>query len=69
MTLIKTKTAQPMGEYKPTGIDQLKASVDFRLTEVYRKNNRIVWSDGRSELVTDRKLASLQAAHTWTTDF
>ena len=67
MRFIKTKSAAPMGVYKPTGLDAVKASVDFRLTQV--SPAYIVWKDGRGEKVTDRQLAKLQAAHSWTTDF
>ena len=65
-TLIRT--AQPMGQYKETNIDATKAAAAFRLVAVGSKNS-IVWSDGRAELVSDSKLAKLQAAHTWATDF
>lgn len=65
-TLIRT--AQPMGQYKPTSLDAAKAAADFLLTDV-SCGNRIVWRDGRRETVTDRKLAKLQAAYTWATDF
>lgn len=57
-----------MGEYKPTEIDTLKTNVDFRLVSVGSKNT-IVWKDGRSERVTDRKLEKLQKSNSWTTDF
>ena len=65
-TLIKT--AQPMGQYKPTSVDAAKAAAAFRLVAVGSKNS-IVWADGRADLVTDAKLAKLQAANTWATDF
>ena len=68
VTFVKTKDAQPMGEYKPTAIDVLKSNVDFRLTGVGSKNT-IVWKDGRTESVTDRKLDKLQRSHSWTADF
>ena len=62
------RKAQPMGEYKPTAIDAAKDAADFRLIAVGKKNT-IVWRNGTSELVTDNKLAKLQACHTWATDF
>lgn len=65
-TLIRT--AQPMGQYKATSIDAAKAAAAFRLVAVGSKNS-IVWQDGRTELVSDSKLAKLQAANTWATDF
>ena len=68
VTLVKTRDAQPMGEYKPTALDARKAAADFLLTDV-SCGNSIVWRDGRRETVTNRKLAKLQAAHTWACDF
>ncbi len=65
-TLIST--AQPMGQYRATGLDAAKAAAAFRLVAVGAKNT-IVWQDGRTELVSDSKLAKLQAANTWATDF
>ena len=63
-----TKPAQPRGVYRPTTVDAAKAAADFRITVVGR-HNTIKWRDGRTELVKDARLAQLQAAHTWTTDF
>ena len=68
VTFIKTRSAQPIGNYKQTGVDTAKISSEFRLTAVGRKNT-IVWADGRSEHVTDAKLLKLQEEHRWTTDF
>lgn len=67
-TIIKTRDAQPMGQYQPTALDSAKADAEFRLIAVGRKNT-IVWANGRSEYVTDAKLAKLQAAHHWAADF
>jgi len=67
-TLKFTKQAQTSGEYKPTGRDEQKKSVEFRLVSTGKKNG-IVWNSGKSELVTDAMLAKLQASHSWTTDF
>jgi hypothetical protein len=66
--LRKTRDAQPMGIYKPTAVDAQKASVDFRLTDVGRKN-RIVWRTGEVDYVTPKALEALQAVHSWATDF
>ena len=68
VNFIKTRSAQPMGQYKPTGVDAAKAAAEFRLIAVGSKNT-IVWADGRSDYVTDAKLSKLQAAHTWAADF
>lgn len=68
MMLVKTKDAQPMGEYKPTELDSKKKACDFLLTGVGSKN-RIVWADGKAEYVTDRRLQNLQNQFTWATDF
>jgi hypothetical protein len=66
-TLIRA--AQQMGQYRATGLDAAKAAAAFRLVAVGSKKNTIVWQDGRVELVSDSKLAKLQAANTWATDF
>jgi hypothetical protein len=68
VTFIKTQDAQPMGEYKPTAVDDAKKNADFRLVAVGTKNT-IIWKDGRTELVTRKQLAKLQASHTWAPDF
>lgn len=57
-----------MGQYQPTDLDAAKADAEFRLIAVGRKNT-IVWANGRSEYVTDAKLAKLQASHHWAADF
>lgn len=61
------KSAQPMGTYKPTGLDAVKAAAEFLVTAVGKKTS-IRWADGRVEHVTDAKLTRLQAAHAWATD-
>lgn len=68
-TIRKVKDAEPMGEYTPTAVDAAKASADFRLVDVTCAKKVIVWKDGRTERVTSRQLAKLQAAHSWVTDF
>lgn len=68
-TVTKTKSAQPAGVYVPTQIDAQKAAAEFRLTACFGNKNAIVWRDGRIETVSNRRLAKLQAAHTWATDF
>ena len=68
-TVRKVKDAQPMGQYKPTGVDEQKRSADFRLVDVSGNMSVIVWNDGRSERVTDRQLSKLQDAHSWATVF
>ena len=69
MSITKTKDAQRMGQYKPTGVDAAKAAAAFRLVDVAGRLNFIVWSDGRGERVTDRQLAKLQSFHAWAADF
>lgn len=59
----------PPGEYRPTEVDAKKKAADFLLTGVSGSKMEIRWKCGRCERVTDRKLAKLQALHTWTTDF
>lgn len=56
---VKTKSHQPAGEYKPTGIDAAKKEVDFLLLQV--GPNVIEWRNGGRERLTDRKLEKLQA--------
>jgi hypothetical protein len=60
--------AQPMGQYKPTGLDATKAAADFLVVATGSKTT-IRWADGRAELVSDSKLAKLQSANVWSTDF
>lgn len=62
------KRAPPQGDYRATGLDAIKASAQFLVTAVGAKTS-IRWADGRVEAVSDSKLARLQAAHTWATDF
>ncbi|UIF89412.1 hypothetical protein [Cupriavidus sp. UYPR2.512] len=68
-TVRKIKDAQPMGQYKPTAVDEQKRAADFRLVDVCGSKNVIVWKDGRCECVTDRQLSKLKEAHSWATDF
>lgn len=68
VTFIKTQDAQPMDQYKTTAIDEAKKNADFRLLDVGSKNT-IRWKDGRTERVTSKQLAKLQAEHTWAPDF
>lgn len=65
--LTKIKDAQPMGDYKPTTVDQIKASADFRIINL--GPNIIAWQDGRRERITDRQLDKLQKSHSWAADF
>lgn len=67
VTFTKTQNAQPMGQYKPTAVDAAKACADFRILQV--GPNYIRWADGRGEMVSNRKLAKLQADHSWACDF
>jgi hypothetical protein len=67
VTITKVADAQPMGIYTPTTVDANKASVDFRLIQVSPKV--IIWKDGTTQKVTDRKFETLKQNHTWTTDF
>lgn len=66
-TVTKIRSAQPMGAYQRTALDDRKAAADFLLVQV--SPNYIRWQDGRGERVTDRQLTKLQAAHCWATDF
>lgn len=67
-TLTKVQDAQPVGRYNPTAVDSQKAQADFRIICILGKPT-IEWRDGKREAVTRRKLASLQAAHSWACDF
>ncbi|MGF6996795.1 hypothetical protein [Paraburkholderia sp. GAS32] len=70
VTFRKVKDAQPMGEYKPTAVDEAKKTADFRILSMGSgRHNSIAWRDGRRENVTSRELAKLQKSHTWATDF
>lgn len=64
----KVKSAQPVGRYVATGLDAAKKAVQFLVVAMGTKNT-IRWADGRTERVTDAKLAQLQAAHSWSSDF
>ena len=68
MNCKQVKKAQEKGIYKETGIDLIKSTAAFRLVDICN-GNRIIWSDGRGEIITDRRLAQLQLAHAWHTDF
>lgn len=68
-TVRKVRDAQPIGQYRPTAVDERKDAADFRLVDVSGSTNVIVWKDGRSERVTDRQLSTLKDAHSWATDF
>ena len=65
--MIKTQSAQKMGEYKKTDIDTRKENADFRLVQVCPFY--ITWKDGHSEQVTRRQLEKLQKTHTYAVDF
>lgn len=67
-TIRQVSKSQVMGVYKATALDAAKKSAGFRLIAIGSRNT-IVWADGGSEMVTDAKLAKLQAAHTWSADF
>ena len=64
----KVKSAQPVGQYVATGLDAAKKVVQLLVVAMGAKNT-IRWADGRTERVTDAKLAQLQSAHSWSTDF
>jgi hypothetical protein len=64
-TVTKTQSAQPVGQYARTALDDRKDAADFLLTSL----GYIRWKDGRGQYVTDRQLKKLQASHTWATDF
>ena len=68
-TVRHVKQAQQQGPYTPTGIDTAKAAAGFRVVDVSGTKNRIIWSDGRAESVTDARLEKLQALHSWAPDF
>jgi hypothetical protein len=56
-------------QYQPTTVDAAKAAADFRVLDVSTARKFIAWNDGRREYVTARQLKTLQASHTWATDF
>ncbi len=64
----KVKSAQPTGQYVATGLDAAKMAAQFLVVAVGTKNT-IQWADGRTERVTDAKLAQLQNAHSWSANF
>jgi len=66
-TFKKIKSAQKVGKYRPTAVDQRKKIVDFRLMQV--SPYVIKWKDGTVEVVHGNRLKTLQKKHTWTTDF
>lgn len=57
------------GHHLQAIFNQHKASVDFRLIDVGRSFNTIIWRDGRVAYVTRHRLEILQLSHTWATDF
>lgn len=63
------KRAEPMGEYKPTGLDKEKKNADFLVIGFLKSRTTIKWKCGKIEHVTDAKLNKLQAVNTWLTDF
>jgi hypothetical protein len=67
MTTIKTQSAQSLGTYKATELDNQKTNVDFLITQVAPFYIR--WSNGEGQTVTERKLNQLKKTHTWATDF
>ena len=66
-TIKKVKSHQPMGKYKETSVDKRKKAADFRLLQV--SPNVIRWKGGKTEIVTAKKLKTLQKTHTWAPDF
>lgn len=81
-TLTKTKSAEPMGAYQRTAIDDRKDAADFLVTACYGEGyvidaRRITVPAGRgvkhisgnTYRLTERVLRALQATHTWATDF
>lgn len=66
-TFSKIESAQLMGDYKSTKLDELKKSSDFRIMQV--NPFYIRWSDGRGQIVSARQLEKLKKSHIWTTDF
>ena len=79
-TITKTKSAQPIGKYKPTSVDQMKSDATFLLIQVcpniidskiaFRGRGITLYSDipGRYR-VSDKALEKLQSEHEWATDF
>lgn len=65
--LLKTQSAQKLGEYKPTSLDNLKIEADFRLLQT--SPYMIAWKSGERQKVTENKLRKLQANHSWLADF
>lgn len=69
MRFIKIKSAQKIGHYKKTEVDQRKSLVAFRIVSI-GKLSTIVWTKtGISENVTRAELKKLQNKHTWACDF
>ncbi len=65
-----TKVAEEPGVYKPTSLDELKKTVDFRITYCYGSKFNIEWNaTGKTEFINTRRLNQLKKLHTWTTDF
>jgi len=68
-TITKTRLAAPIGAYVATAVDAEKAAAEFRMVAVVGRKTAIVWQSGSSEVVTARRLADLQASHTFAADF
>ena len=66
-TITKIKSAEPMGSYQRTTVDDRKDAADFLLINVCP--NVIRWNDGTVQRVTSRQLSKLQTSHSWATDF
>ena len=64
-TVTKTQSAQLLGRYVRTALDERKDAADFLITSI----GYIRWKDGRGQYVTNRQLKKLQSSHTWATDF
>ncbi len=65
--ITKTQNAQTLGQYRPTTVDAAKDAAAFRLISV--SPYIVAWNGGKTERVTARQLKTLQATHTWATDF
>ena len=77
-----TKSEIIKGEYKPTELDNYKASVDFLIVGVgnryeifvqrpidIKENRSIKKINNNSYFVTEKALESLKANHSWACDF
>lgn len=79
-TITKTKSAEPMGTYKPTTIDAAKRTADFLILYAYANGydirskhdlsgRGIKVVSGSVYHVTEAALERLKAKFTWATDF